>query len=168
MEPFDKRTILEAIRSQRKRYRILAQVAASMGETAVLTPVEDAVGAPYLARLRKSAAEHQQIVLPNLDAIFRLRLLDQGMIQCYRLANGRIVFAAKGAKEEVCWFIKKGGFGPHMDREAVESLLEFAYRECCMWFRRTTSPETTCDGGSTTDQLCSCPLDACEDTVGGD
>ena len=168
MEPFDKRTILEVIGSQKNRHRILAQVAASMGKTAVLTPVEDAVGAPYLARLRRWAAEHQQIVLPNLDAIFWLRLLDQGMIQCYRLANGRIVFAAKGAKEEVSWFIKKGGFGAHMDWEAAGSLLEFAYREHCMWFERTTSPETTCDGGTTTDQLCSCPLDACEDAAGGD
>src|SRR5262249_13453909 len=98
-------------------------------EVEVPAPMPSAAEEPALARLRRWSQENKYRVAPNLLEIFFVHLLDQGMIQCEDRGGGRVVFVARGAKEEVRRFITNPEFAGYFDRETVGQLMRFAYRK---------------------------------------
>jgi hypothetical protein len=91
-------------------------------------PLDGQSAAEEMTRLRAWAKGHQEIVIPHPKATLILHLLDHDMIEFATLPEtGKLVFRAKGAKEEFSRFIAELNRNYVHDERTVRLLLRFAY-----------------------------------------
>ncbi len=156
LERFDKATILAAVKCQ-KRYRKLARVARTMSESIPLQAVDEATAKWELAKLRRWCEANATVVLPNLNALLFLHLLEQGMIDCRQLRDGRIVYVAKGATQEFFRFLDNRKLMRYLDPDDGDLMAEFAYRG--EGFVLEPAAGSTWDGRRVTEKLNYLPLE---------
>jgi hypothetical protein len=91
-------------------------------------PLTAQSAAEQLEKLRAWAEENKEIRVPHPKATLILDLLDHGMIEFATLPEtGKLVFRAKGAKEEFSRFIAEQQRSYQHDQMTICALLCFAY-----------------------------------------
>jgi len=166
MEAFDKPTILAATKGQEIRYRKLVKAVRSMSKSVPLQAVAGATAEWQLGKLRHWCETNESIVLPNLNALFFLHLLDKKMIECQKLEDGRMVYVARGAKQEFFRFIHTEELAPYLDCDDLDSIAAFAYRGECFCFE--SEPRITWDGRRVAEKLTHLGLEKTEGTGTGE
>jgi hypothetical protein len=156
LEPFDKATILAAIKCK-KRFRKLASVARAMPESIPLLAVDGAAAEWQLAKLRHWCDANQTIVLPNVNALLFSHLLERGMIECWKLKDGRPVYVARGATQEFYQFIHKPELLDYLGCNDTDMMVEFAYRG--EGFVLEPASGSTWDGRRVTEELTYLPIE---------
>jgi hypothetical protein len=91
-------------------------------------PLTGPAAAKRLRELRMWAEENQEVRIPHPKASLLLHLIDHDMIQVGVVPKtGKLVFRAKGAKEEFCRFLTELNLKYKHDQVTILTMLLFAY-----------------------------------------